>query len=381
MEMRVLETQHRHVPLNGRRLRVSVVGLGHIGSAAAAELTQLGHRVVGVDKDPFRLDRFDWGETPVLGGGHAGALRSARCNGLIATNIDLAAAVRETDVSYVCLNPRNDFHAFEDALRAMSTAICHKHSFHVFVFRAPLPEGAVQATIIPGLEALSRKKAGRDFGVCLYPDLRTAGASYARNATKLGASDLRTVGVMRRFHSGARPAPDVTTMEEAEIKGVSDRLRLSSFDASKDFGSSRSQVLHAEIVETVMQVVRDKAAKRVGFLGLAENGETCAVGGGLIRDIMAQLRSDGVQLYGHALERALDCQHRVGVPHRPDEKKVQNMVQDQPDLFYQDVERVVSHADVVLICAPSVAYFAAVDWIGRPSIDLSGLGVKHLSAQ
>jgi UDPglucose 6-dehydrogenase len=48
-----------------KSLEVAVIGLWHLGSVAAACLTKLGHRVVGVDDDPNRVASLTLGHAPL----------------------------------------------------------------------------------------------------------------------------------------------------------------------------------------------------------------------------------------------------------------------------------------------------------------------------
>jgi UDP-glucose 6-dehydrogenase len=45
-------------------MRVSVFGLGHVGCVTAACLADMGHEVIGVDVDPFKLEVLSRGRAP-----------------------------------------------------------------------------------------------------------------------------------------------------------------------------------------------------------------------------------------------------------------------------------------------------------------------------
>ncbi|MDQ3974396.1 MAG: UDP-glucose 6-dehydrogenase, partial [Actinomycetota bacterium] len=47
-------------------MRVSVVGVGHVGLVTAACMADLGHDVVGMDDDPRKLDALAAGAVPFV---------------------------------------------------------------------------------------------------------------------------------------------------------------------------------------------------------------------------------------------------------------------------------------------------------------------------
>ena len=40
-----------------KKMRLSVIGTGYLGATHAASMAELGHKVVGVDIDPIKIDR------------------------------------------------------------------------------------------------------------------------------------------------------------------------------------------------------------------------------------------------------------------------------------------------------------------------------------
>ena len=47
-------------------LSISVFGMGYVGSVSAACFTDLGHRVIGVDVSPPRVEAMAAGRTPIV---------------------------------------------------------------------------------------------------------------------------------------------------------------------------------------------------------------------------------------------------------------------------------------------------------------------------
>jgi GDP-mannose 6-dehydrogenase len=45
-------------------VKISVFGLGYVGTVSAVGLARRGHDVVGVDVDPFKVERIMQGQSP-----------------------------------------------------------------------------------------------------------------------------------------------------------------------------------------------------------------------------------------------------------------------------------------------------------------------------
>mgnify|MGYP003344551936 CR=1 FL=1 len=89
--------------MGGVAMRVSVFGLGYVGTVSAACLAQRGHSVVGVDVNPDKVELLNKGRSsfvePALEAIVAAGVRS---RALRATQ-DAKAAVLDTDASFICV--------------------------------------------------------------------------------------------------------------------------------------------------------------------------------------------------------------------------------------------------------------------------------------
>src|SRR5947209_2772662 len=88
---------------NGALPAISVFGLGYVGSISAACFASRGHRVVGVDVDPRKVDLVNRGIPPVIEAGLAELVRDAVASGLLSVTDSATAAVLDSDVSLVCV--------------------------------------------------------------------------------------------------------------------------------------------------------------------------------------------------------------------------------------------------------------------------------------
>src|SRR5262245_35439533 len=87
----------------GRTMKVSVFGLGYVGSVSAASLADDGCEVVGVDISRDKVDAVAGGRSPVVEPGLDAVLaRAVGANRLSATT-DTAEAVNGSDVSLICV--------------------------------------------------------------------------------------------------------------------------------------------------------------------------------------------------------------------------------------------------------------------------------------
>ncbi len=180
-------------------MKISVFGMGYVGSVTAACLAEQRHEVVGVDVNPTKVRLINAGQTPVIEPGLGDLMREAVRDGRLRATASAAEAVTATEISLVCVGTptlrsgRLDLSGIERVSQELGRALKEKSGFHTVAVRSTILPGTSDRLVIPNLESGSGKKAGRDFAVCYNPEFIREGTAvsdfYAPPFTIIGAHD------------------------------------------------------------------------------------------------------------------------------------------------------------------------------------------------
>jgi len=164
-------------------LRVSIFGLGYVGAVSAGCLANNGHHVIGVDAVQAKVELINNSRSPIIEVEIDEIIASnARAGRLRATD-NQAQAVRETDLSFVCVgtpsqaNGNLDLRYIRRVCEQIGQALKDKTTRHTVVIRSTVLPGTMHGIVIPVLEELSGKKAGVDFGLCHNPEFLREGSA------------------------------------------------------------------------------------------------------------------------------------------------------------------------------------------------------------
>src|SRR5438477_9327955 len=164
-------------------MRVSVFGLGYVGSVSAASFAADGHQVVGVDANADKVAAVNAGRSPIVEPGLEDLLARAVAERRLRATIDAAEAVADSEVSLVCVgtpsrrNGSLDLTYLERVASQVGAALRNKSSYHVVVVRSTVLPGTTNERIIPLLEHESGKAYGEDFGVSINPEFLREGTA------------------------------------------------------------------------------------------------------------------------------------------------------------------------------------------------------------
>jgi GDP-mannose 6-dehydrogenase len=82
---------------------VAVLGLGYVGCVTAACLAKLGHRVIGVDRDEYKVQNVLAGKAPFYEPGLEEIVRETAASGLLTATISLEEGLADADVALICV--------------------------------------------------------------------------------------------------------------------------------------------------------------------------------------------------------------------------------------------------------------------------------------
>lgn len=183
-------------------MRISIFGLGYVGAVSAGCLAKEGHNVIGVDPYQPKVDLINNGQTPVIEKDIGDIMSNAVKDGLISATTSVADAVRETDMSMICvgtpsqINGSLDLKYVRHVCEQIGEVLRDKDEFHVVVARSTMLPGTMHTIVIPTLEVASGKKAGKDFGVCNNPEFLREGTAvydfYNPPKTVIGETEARS---------------------------------------------------------------------------------------------------------------------------------------------------------------------------------------------
>jgi len=208
-------------------MRVSVFGLGYVGSVTAACLADQGHRVVGVDVSPIKVKQVESGRSPVVEPRLDELIEEARRCGRLSATLDGEAAVAESDMSLVCVGtPSNGngslhFGYVEQVAREIGEALRSKRERHVVVIRSTALPGTADDVVIPALEAGSGKTAGDGFGVCVNPEFLREGTAvhdyYNPSYVVIGETETVSGSAVEELYVGVDAPVIRTSLRAAEM--------------------------------------------------------------------------------------------------------------------------------------------------------------------
>ena len=164
-------------------MKVSVFGLGYVGSVSAASFAADGHEVVGVDVNEQKVQAINDGRSPIVEPGLAELLHRVVGEKRLRATADPREAVHATDLSLVCVgtpsrrNGSLDLSHLRRVCEQIGAALRDKPSYHVVVIRSTVLPGTTHGCVIPALEGASGKRYGIGFGVSVNPEFLREGSA------------------------------------------------------------------------------------------------------------------------------------------------------------------------------------------------------------
>jgi len=208
-------------------MKISIFGLGYVGSVSVGCLAALGHDVIGVDVNPLKVDMINAGQSPVIEAG-LGALiaEGVKANQLKAIT-NASEAIIASDVSLVCVGTPSDDNGdlnliyVERVCQEIGQALSRKDGYHVVVVRSTMLPGSTEERVIPALERSSGRQAGRGFGVSLNPEFLREGTAvhdfHHPPFTLIGQYDGRGAEIAADLYAGVDAPLLIVPLKVAEM--------------------------------------------------------------------------------------------------------------------------------------------------------------------
>ncbi len=212
---------------SGVNMDVSIFGLGYVGAVSAACLSKQGHHVIGVDPVDIKVETINQGQAPIIEAELGGIIKEAVESHRLKATSSATEAIEKTQLSFVCVgtpsqaNGNLDTRYIQRVCEHIGSAIKHKASRHVVVIRSTILPGTIKNTVIPTLEASSKKIAGQDFGVCSNPEFLREGTAvhdfYHPPKTVIGETDKTSGDLLASLYEDIDAPMIRTDIEVAEM--------------------------------------------------------------------------------------------------------------------------------------------------------------------
>lgn len=208
-------------------MKISIFGLGYVGTVSAGCLANDGHQVIGVDPVQTKVDLINRGQSPIIESEINEIIAATSHSGALCATDDSVRAIRETDLSFVCVgtpsqpNGNLDLRYIRRICEQIGEALRDKSSRHTVVIRSTILPGTMRKIVIPILEETSGKKAGKDFGVSNNPEFLREGTAVrdfrTPPKTVIGEVDPASGDVVAEIYKGIDAPLIRTGIETAEM--------------------------------------------------------------------------------------------------------------------------------------------------------------------
>jgi GDP-mannose 6-dehydrogenase len=183
--------------------------------------------VIGVDPNSTKVELINLGEAPIIEKDVREIIQQTVADGYLRATIDAAPAISDSDLSLVCVgtpsasNGSLDLRYVEAVCQDIGKALASKSTYHTVVIRSTILPGTMRDIVVPALEKASKRKAGKDFGLCNNPEFLREGTAvhdyHNPPKTVIGAIDEKSAEILKVLYDGLPGSLIITNIETAEM--------------------------------------------------------------------------------------------------------------------------------------------------------------------
>jgi len=208
-------------------MKISIIGLGFVGLSLTSVLSSKGMNVNGIDIDIKKCETIKKGISPFFEPGLEKELKKGLKKKL-KINHDISL-IKNSDVIFVTVgtpqraNGSIELTMIKNSIKEIAKILVNTKKNPIIFIKSTVTPGTMENIIIPILEKISKKKAGKDFGIISNPEFLQE--STAIKDTKyphvvvLGGKKNKFMNTAKRIFEGIHPKTPIiiTNHQTAEI--------------------------------------------------------------------------------------------------------------------------------------------------------------------
>ncbi len=245
-------------------LRIAVIGTGYVGLVTGACLAELGHGVIGVDKDPGKVESLNRGEAGIYEVGLP-ELLSRHLGGNLAFTTDTREAVRQSEIIFITVGtPQGedgsaDLTYVVEAAEEIAEGI---DGYKVVVNKSTRPVGSTRL-----VERIIRERAGgEEFDVVSNPEFLREGTAVRDfmhpDRIVIGTDSQRAAGIMADLYRPLNAPLLITDPASAEMIKYASNAFLATKVSFINAIANICEAVDADVKEVAMGMGYDR---RIGF--------------------------------------------------------------------------------------------------------------------
>ena len=207
-------------------MNISVFGLGYVGCVSMGCLAQNGHTVIGVDLVQSKLDLINSGRPTIIEKEIDSIIDEQFKKGRIRATKDFKQAVKETDISIICVGTPStpeghlNLRYIYAVAKEIGESIKEKETFHIVVIRSTVLPGTNQK-VGEIIEEISGKTRNKSFSVISNPEFLREGSAvddyYNPAVTVIGGDHNPSIETVAELYRLVNAPIERTEIEIAEI--------------------------------------------------------------------------------------------------------------------------------------------------------------------
>lgn len=164
-------------------MKISIFGMGYVGTVSGACLLRDGHEVIGVDPVVAKVTDLAEGHCPIQEPGVAEMLAKGHKAGRLKATTDPSEGIAASDMVWICVGTPSrpdgevDLSALDTVIREAGQVLRNSKNRPLIVLRSTYLPGTTSNRVIPLLAETSGLKVGRDIHVVFHPEFLREGVA------------------------------------------------------------------------------------------------------------------------------------------------------------------------------------------------------------